>query len=54
MKTLSIKTTYLPTGERVNWQNGMPQHKTYQFESKDFNRWAMYIHRLNLKLKGLK
>lgn len=54
MKILAIKTTYLPTGERINWQNGMPKHKTYQFDSRLFNSWAMYIHKLNLKIKGFR
>jgi hypothetical protein len=52
MKILSVKSTVLPTGERLEWVNGMPQHHTYAMDSQLFNRWANYIHSQNVKLKG--
>jgi hypothetical protein len=52
MRVLSVKSTVLPTGERLEWQNGMPQHRTYAMDSQLFNRWANYIHNQNIKLKG--
>jgi hypothetical protein len=52
MKVLSVKSTVLPTGERLEWQNGMPQHRTYAMDSQLFNRWANYIHNQNTKAKG--
>ena len=52
MRVLSVKSTVLPTGERLEWVNGMPQHKTFAMDSQLFNRWANYIHNQNIKLKG--
>ena len=52
MRVLSVKSTVLPTGERLEWQNGMPQHRTYAMDSQLFNRWANYIHNQNTKAKG--
>jgi len=52
MKILSVKSTVLPTGERLEWLNGMPQHKTFALDSQLFNRWANYIHSQNVKAKG--
>jgi hypothetical protein len=52
MRVLSVQSTVLPTGERLQWQNGMPQHPTYAMDSQLFNRWANYIHQQNTKYKG--
>jgi hypothetical protein len=52
MRVLSVQTTVLPTGERLEWLNGMPQHRIYFLDSQLFNRWANYIHSQNIKLKG--
>jgi hypothetical protein len=52
MRVLSVQSTVLPTGERLEWQNGMPQHPIYFLDSQLFNRWANYIHNQNVKLKG--
>jgi hypothetical protein len=52
MKILAVQTTVLPTGERLEWLNGMPQHRIYFLDSQLFNRWANYIHNQNIKLKG--
>jgi len=45
MKTLSVKTTILPEGQRITWANGMPKSYTRPIETKAFNRWAEYIHK---------
>jgi hypothetical protein len=52
MKILAVQSTVLPTGERLEWLNGMPQHRIYFLDSQLFNRWANYIHNQNIKLKG--
>jgi hypothetical protein len=52
MKVLAVKSTVLPTGERLEWVNGMPKHPTFYLDSQLFNRWANYIHNQNVKLKG--
>jgi hypothetical protein len=52
MRVLSVQSTVLPTGERLQWKNGMPQHRTFALDSQLFNRWANYIHSQNVKLKG--
>ena len=44
MKTLSVKTTIMPEGNRITWANGMPKSYTRKIETKAFNKWAEYIH----------
>lgn len=48
MKTLSVKSTVLPEGKRIDWVNGMPEQKIV-IDSKKFNKWAEYIHKQILK-----
>lgn len=51
-RILSVQTTMLPTGERIQWVNGMPQHPYYAMDSQLFNRWAQYIHKQIDKNRG--
>jgi hypothetical protein len=53
MKILSVKTSVMPDGYRIEWQNGMPQHKEFTMDSELFNRWAEYIHAQVNKTKGI-
>jgi len=54
MKTLSIKTTIYPTGERIIWEGSiMPQHKYYAMDDTLFNRWTAYIYNQVNKIKGI-
>lgn len=53
MKILSVKTTVMPDGYRIEWHNGMPQHKHFAMDSELFNRWAAYIHAQVNKTKGI-
>lgn len=54
-KTLAISHTVYPEyEERSYWFGAMPQHKFMAMDSQLFNRWALYIHKENLKLKGFK
>lgn len=48
MKTLSIKTTVLPKGERITWVNGMPYQKQ-AINTNQFNAWSQHIHNELLK-----
>lgn len=52
MKILSVKTTQLPTGERIQWVNGMPKHPYKAMDDELFNRWATYIYNQVNKIKG--
>jgi hypothetical protein len=51
MKTLLIKTTTLPSGERITWKDGMPVHKTRELHSDQFNQWHEYIQKEILKMR---
>lgn len=42
-KVLSVSTTQLPTGERIVWESGMPQHPYRQINTMMFVKWSMYI-----------
>lgn len=52
MKTISIKTTALPTGDRIIWENGMPQHKYFAMDGQLYNRWTAYVHNQVAKVNG--
>jgi len=53
MKTLSIQTTALPTGHKIQWHNNtMPQHPYKAMDSQLFNRWGLHIHNELLKTRG--
>jgi hypothetical protein len=43
MRILSVQSTVLPDGYRIQWQNGMPQHKYLAMDSQLYNRWVKYI-----------
>jgi hypothetical protein len=43
MRILAVKTTVMPDGHRIEWQNGMPQHKYLAMDSQLYNRWVKYI-----------
>jgi hypothetical protein len=53
MRILAVKTTVLPDGHRIEWHNGMPQHKYLAMDSALFNRWTTYIHAQVNKIKGI-
>jgi hypothetical protein len=44
MRILSVKTTQLPTGERIQWVSGMPKHSYRVMDSAMYNMWASYVH----------
>ena len=44
MRILSVQSTVLPDGHRIEWHNGMPQHKYLAMDSQLYNRWVKYIH----------
>jgi len=43
MRILSVQSTVMPDGYRIEWQNGMPQHKYLAMDSQLYNRWVKYI-----------
>ena len=43
MRILSVQSTVLPDGYRIEWQNGMPQHKYLAMDTQLYNRWVNYI-----------
>jgi hypothetical protein len=43
MRILSVQSTVMPDGYRIQWQNGMPQHKYLAMDSQLYNRWVNYI-----------
>jgi hypothetical protein len=51
MKTLLIKSTTLPSGERITWKDGMPVHKTRELHSDQFNQWHFYIQNEIIKMR---
>ena len=52
-KILSVKTTLLPTGERIVWDNGMPQHPYREVNTMMFVKWSLYIRNEVHKYMGL-
>jgi hypothetical protein len=52
-KILSVKTTLLPTGERIVLDNGMPQHPYREVNTMIFVRWSLYIRNEVNKIMGL-
>jgi hypothetical protein len=53
MRILAVKTTVMPDGHRIEWHNGMPQHKYLAMDDQLFNRWSAYIHAQVNKIKGI-
>lgn len=53
MKILSIQTTILPDGQRIQWVNGMPKHYTRELHTNQFNYWHQYITAQVNKAKGI-
>ena len=43
MKTLLVKSTILPNGERITWDHGMPVNYSREFQSEQYNAWQSYI-----------
>jgi hypothetical protein len=43
MRILSVQSTVMPDGYRIEWQNGMPQHKYLAMDTQLYNRWVNYI-----------
>jgi hypothetical protein len=43
MRILSVQSTVMPDGYRIEWHNGMPQHKYLAMDSQLYNRWVKYI-----------
>jgi len=54
MRILAVKTTVLPDGHRIEWHNGMPQHKYLAMDSALFNRWEGQESALRLAKEILK
>lgn len=55
MKTLAISHTVYPNYEEKSyWFGAMPVHPTNAMDSQLFNKWANYVHKENMKLKGWK
>jgi len=51
MKTLLIKSTILPTGERITWDNGMPVNYSREFHADQYNAWQTYIDDQIMKIR---
>ena len=43
MRILSVQSTVMPDGYRIEWQNGMPEHKHLSMDPQLYNRWVKYI-----------
>ena len=48
-KILAVKSTVFPNGKRINWESGMPKHKTFVLDTDLFNMWHRYIRRQTSK-----
>ena len=53
MKILSVQTSVMPDGYRIEWQNGMPKHKSLAMDPELYNQWVAYIHAQVNKTKGI-
>lgn len=51
-KILSVKTTVFPNGQKIFWENGMPNVKINFLDTIMFNRWSKYIRKEDNKTKG--
>ena len=51
MKTLLVKSTILPNGERITWDNGMPAHYSREFQPEQYNAWQLYINDQIMKIR---
>jgi hypothetical protein len=51
MKTLLVKSTILPTGERITWDNGMPVHYSREMIPEQYNAWQSYIDDQIMKIR---
>jgi hypothetical protein len=43
MKILSVQSTVMPDGYRIQWLNGMPKHKSLAMDPELYNRWIKHI-----------
>ena len=51
MKTLLVKSTILPTGERITWQQGMPVNYSREMIPEQYNAWQSYIDDQIMKIR---
>ena len=51
MKTLLVKSTILPNGERITWDNGMPVHYSREMIPEQYNAWQLYIDDQIMKIR---
>ena len=51
MKTLLVKSTILPNGERITWDNGMPVNYSREFQPEQYNAWQSYIDDQIMKIR---
>jgi hypothetical protein len=51
MKTLLVKSTILPNGERITWEQGMPVNYSREFQPEQYNAWQSYIDDQIMKIR---
>jgi hypothetical protein len=51
MKTLLVKSTILPTGERIRWEQGMPVNYSREMIPEQYNAWQSYIDDQIMKIR---
>ena len=51
MKTLLVKSTILPTGERIAWEQGMPVNYSREMIPEQYNAWQSYIDDQIMKIR---
>ena len=51
MKTLLVKSTILPTGERITWEQGMPVNYSREMIPEQYNAWQSYIDDQIMKIR---
>jgi hypothetical protein len=51
MKTLLVKSTILPTGERITWEQGMPVNYSREMIPEQYNDWQSYIDDQIMKIR---
>jgi hypothetical protein len=51
MKTLLVKSTILPNGERITWEQGMPVNYSREMIPEQYNAWQLYIDDQIMKIR---
>ena len=51
MRTLLVKSTILPTGERITYDQGMPVNYSREFQPEQYNAWHSYIDDQIMKIR---